>query len=89
MLVKIYDFKIGKEIAEPIKMRNNLKIGTIIDKIKDVLNEKYNAKISRFLPTGKVDFATGNSDIHYIIFGENLENLPTREIYFEKSIDKH
>ena len=84
MLLKVYDYKTGKEITEPTKIRNGLKFGTVIDKVQGLLAEKYHAEISRLLPTGSVDFASGTSKIHYVVFGNNLENLPTREIYFEE-----
>ncbi|MBO7697347.1 MAG: hypothetical protein J6T10_32360 [Methanobrevibacter sp.] len=84
MLLKIYDYKTGKEIAEPKKIRNGLKFSTVIDKVQELLAEQYNTEISRLLPTGSVDFASGTSKIHYVVFGKNLEKLPTREIYFEE-----
>ncbi len=84
MLLKIYNYKTKEEIVEPQKIRSGLKFGTIIDKVQKILAEKYNAQISRLLPTGKVDYASRTSNIHYVIFGNQLENLPTREIYFEE-----
>lgn len=84
MLLKIYNYETKEEIVEPQKIRNGLKFGTVIDKVQKILAEKYDAQISRLLPTGKVDFASGTSNIHYVIFGNNLDKLPTREIYFEE-----
>lgn len=80
MNIKIYN-KLDNELIGEFKVRKNLKNSSIIDKIKEYLEINFNMEIRRLLPTGKIDLATGKSDISYIIFGNNLKY---NNIYFVK-----
>lgn len=80
MNIKIYN-KLDNELIGEFKVRKNMKHGTIIDKIKEYLKINFNMEITRLLPTGKIDLATGESNISYIIFGNNLKY---NNIYFVK-----
>ena len=69
MKITILDYNTNDEITN-FTVRKNLKHGTIIDKAKEKLKEIYDYKDNfHMLPTGKIDLATGKSDIHYICFG--------------------
>ena len=81
MIVKIYNKENNDKIGE-LKVRNNLKESTIHDKVKELINVNYGSKVRRMLPTGKIDMATGERDICYILFGENLPEF--RKIYWNK-----
>ncbi len=81
MIVKIYNKADNHEIGE-FKIRKNAKSGTIHDKIKEYINKNYGSQVRRMLPTGKYDFATGTSDISYVLFGDNLPEF--RKIYWNK-----
>lgn len=69
MIIKVYNYNENKIILD-FKIRKNSK--TIIKKIREELEKKYNCKIRNVLPTGKIDFATGISNIQYVLFGDNL-----------------
>lgn len=84
MIVKIYNKENNHEIGK-FKIRNNAKSGTIHDKVKEYININYDSKIRRMLPTGKIDMATGMSDISYVLFGENLPQF--RNIYWTKEVE--
>lgn len=81
MIIKIYNKENNNEIGE-FKIRNNAKSGTIHDKVKEYINKNYGSQVRRMLPTGKIDMATGISDIGYVLFGENLPSF--RKIYWNK-----
>ena len=69
MKITILDYKTNEEIASFIT-RKNIKHGTIIDKVIETLSNLYNnGEKFRMLPTGSINYATGESDIHYICFG--------------------
>ena len=69
MKITILDYETKNEITN-FNVRKNMKHGTVIDKVKEKLSELYNnGNDFRMLPTGKIDLATGESDIHYICFG--------------------
>lgn len=80
MIVKIYNKADNHEIGE-FKIRNNAKSGTVHDKVIEYINKNYGSKIRRMLPTGKIDLATGMSNISYILFGEDLK---FKNIYWKK-----
>jgi hypothetical protein len=69
MIVKVYDNENKNELLE-FKARKNAK--NIIDKIKKELEQKYNCSIRRTLVSGKIDFASGERELSYILWGENL-----------------
>lgn len=53
-----------------LKLRKNIKWRTVIDKVKQQLKQFYNYNQDfHMIPTGKVDLATGESDIKYVCFG--------------------
>ena len=81
MIIKIFN-KENNNIIGEFKIRNNAKSGTIHDKVKEYINKNYGSQVRRMLPTGKYDFATGTSDISYVLFGENLPQF--RNIYWNK-----
>ena len=81
MKIKIFNKENNHEIGE-FKIRDNAKSGTIHDKVKEYINKNYGSQIRRMLPTGKIDFATGLSNISYILFGEKLPNF--KNIYWKK-----
>ena len=87
MKILVLDNKTNEKMFEINNIRKNVKIGTILEKIKSEIRNIYGINVSRFLPTGKVDFATGEQNISYVIFGENTNNLPTRNIKFVKESD--
>lgn len=69
MKITILDFNTKEEIAN-FMARKNIKRTTMLDKVKDKLKEVYKYENDfHMLPTGKIDLATGESDIHYICFG--------------------
>ena len=69
MKITILDYANKEEITS-FNARKNIKHGTIIDKVKEKLKEVYNYENDfTMLPTGKIDLATGESDIHYVCFG--------------------
>lgn len=80
MIIKIFNKENNHEIGE-FKIRNNAKSGTVHDKVKEYINKNYGSKIRRMLPTGKIDFATGMSNISYVLFGEDLK---FKNIYWKK-----
>ena len=80
MIIKIFNKEDNNIIGE-FKIRNNAKSGTIHDKVKEYINKNYGSQVRRMLPTGKIDMATGLSDISYILFGENLK---FKNIYWNK-----
>lgn len=80
MIIKIFN-KENNNIIGEFKIRNNAKSGTVHDKVKEYINKNYGSKVRRMLPTGKIDMATGVSDISYILFGENLK---FKNIYWRK-----
>lgn len=80
MKIKIYK-KENSEFVGEIKVRKNIKNITIIEKIKEYISNTYHCETRRMIPTGRVDFATGESDISYVLFGENL---PFRNIFFTR-----
>lgn len=77
MQIKIF-MKENNSFMGDFKVRNNAKQSTKLDKAKEYIEKYYDCSIRRMLPTGTIDYATGTSDIHYILFGENL---PFRDIY--------
>lgn len=81
MIIKIYNKENNHEIGE-FKIRNNARQVTIVEKIKEYINNNFDSKVRRMLPSGKIDMATGKRDICYILFGENLPEF--RKIYWEK-----
>jgi len=81
MIIKIYNKENNNKIGE-FKIRNNAKSGTIHDKVKEYINKNYGSQVRRMLPTGKIDMATGVSDISYILFGEKLPGF--RNIYWKE-----
>ena len=84
MKILVLDNKTNKELFEIEGLRKNIKIETILDKIKENIRNIYGINVSRFLPTGTLNYATGESNISYVIFGENTNNLPTRNIKIVK-----
>lgn len=80
MIIKIFNKEDNNIIGE-FKIRNNAKSGTIHDKVKEYINKNYGSQVRRMLPTGKIDMATGLSNISYILFGENLK---FKNIYWNK-----
>ena len=80
MIIKIFNKEDNNIIGE-FKIRNNAKSGTIHDKVMEYINKNYGSQVRRMLPTGKIDMATGVSDISYILFGENLK---FKNIYWNK-----
>ena len=80
MIIKIFNKEDNNIIGE-FKIRNNAKSGTIHDKVTEYINKNYGSQVRRMLPTGKIDMATGVSDISYILFGENLK---FKNIYWNK-----
>ena len=83
MIIKIFNKEDNNIIGE-FKIRNNAKSGTIHDKVTEYINKNYGSQVRRMLPTGKIDMATGVSDISYILFGENLK---FKNIYWNKEED--
>ena len=84
MIIKIFNKENNHEIGE-FKVRDNAKSITINNKVKEYINVNYGSKVRRMLPIGKIDMATGEKDISYILFGENLPSF--RNIYLKKESD--
>lgn len=80
MNIIVFNNETNEGLFEIEGLRKNLKQSTILEKVKQHIFYKYNIRVTRLLPTGKIDFATGKNDIHYIVFGENANALPTRDI---------
>ena len=66
------DFNIRKDATEK----------TIMKKIREYIEKYYKCKISSVLLTGKVNYANGERNISYVLFGENL---PFRKFYYVMS----
>lgn len=77
MKVKIF-LKENDSFMGDFDIRKNCKKSTINEKAKEYIQKHYNCQIRRSIPTGRIDFATGTSDISYVLFGENL---PFRNYY--------
>lgn len=84
MKIKILDKNTQNELFEIDKFRKNTTQKTIIEKVKETIRNIYGINVSRLLPTGTIDLATGKQDISYVIFGENTDKLPTRNIIIVK-----
>ena len=80
MKLEIRNYENNENLIEPVKVRKNLSETKAIEMAKTLLNEKYNVEIASFMVTGKIDYATGNHNLHHVAFGKNLAGLPTREI---------
>ena len=52
---------------------------TIMKKIREYIEKYYKCKMSSVLLTGKVNYANGEENISYVLFGENL---PFRNYYY-------
>ncbi len=78
MKVKIF-LKENNSFMGDFKIRKNSTNKTILNKIHEYIEKYYNCKIKRSIPTGKINFETGKSEISYILFGENL---PFRNYYY-------
>lgn len=72
MEIKIVLNNDSRDVVGFLKLRKNTKQKTKIQKIKEYISKEYDCTIKRMLPTGKIDCATGKSDISYVLFGENL-----------------
>lgn len=82
MIIKVYDFENeDKGLLLELKVRKNAR--NIIDNIKKALEEKYNCSIRNTMVSGKVDFASGTSDLHYILWGNNLPCRMIKYYVFE------
>lgn len=69
MKITILDYKTNEEITN-FTVRKNAKISTIFDKTKEQLKVVFNYPSEvKMLPTGSINLATGEKDIHYIVFG--------------------
>ena len=84
MIIKIVLNNDSKDVVGFLKLRKNTKQKTKIQKIKEYISKEYDCTIKRMLPTGKIDFKTGEADINYILFGENL---PFRNIRIFENIN--
>lgn len=78
MKIRIF-LKENNSFMGDFNVRKNATNKTILNKIHEYIEEYYNCTIRRSLPTGKIDFATGTSEISYVLFGENL---PFRNYYY-------
>jgi hypothetical protein len=77
--IKIY-LKENNSFMGDLEVRKNSTNKTILKKIMEYIEKYYNCQITRYLPTGKIDYLTGISEISYVLFGNNL---PFRNIYYE------
>lgn len=75
MIVNVY---VENEKKFDLKVRKNCK--SIIKEIEKKIKEIYNCNVSRTMITGNIDFATGERNMEYILFGENL---PFRKYKYE------
>lgn len=80
MKIKIF-LKENNNFMGDFEVRKNCR--NINEKAIEYIEKYYNCKIRRSLPTGKIDFANGTSDISYVLFGENL---PFRNYYLVKEV---
>ena len=78
MRVKIF-LKENNSFMGDFKIRKNSSGKTILKNIKEYIEKYYYCTIRRAIPTGKINFASGQKDISYVLFGENL---PFREFYY-------
>lgn len=76
MEIKVYNFD-NNELLMTFKVRKNCK--SIIESIRKETEKRFNCSIRHILPQGKIDFASGSSEIHYILWGENV---PCKTIYY-------
>lgn len=78
MKIRIF-LKENNSFMGDFNVRKNATRKTILNKIHEYIEKYYNCTIRESLPTGKIDFATGTSEISYVLFGENL---PFRNYYY-------
>ena len=69
MNIEVFNHETKEKIME-FKARKNCK--SVVKEIKKQLEKTFNCSIRNILPQGKIDFASGTSEIHYILWGDNL-----------------
>lgn len=73
MEIKILLNNDSKDVVGFLKLRKNTTQKTKIQKIKEYISKEYNCVVTRMIPTGNINFLTGEKDISYVLFGENLK----------------
>lgn len=76
MEIKVYNFE-NNELLMEMKVRKNCK--SIVESIRKEIEKRFNCSIRHILPQGKIDFVSGSSEIHYILWGNNV---PFKTIYY-------
>ena len=69
MEIKVYNFE-NNELLMEMKVRKNCK--SIVENIRKEIEKRFNCSIRHILPQGKIDLASGKSEIHYLLWGENI-----------------
>lgn len=60
----------NNEVITTLKTRKNTKHSTLIDKVKEELKRVFNYNENfKMLPTGSINYVTGESNIKYVCFG--------------------
>lgn len=84
MKIKIILNNDSRDVVGFFNIRKNTTQKTLIAKVKEYISKEYNCNIRRLLPTGTIDFATGNQNISYILFGENIPFKQIKILKIEK-----
>ena len=69
MKIEVFNHETNEKIME-FKVRKNCK--SIVKEVKKQIEKQFNCSIRNILPQGKIDFASGISEIHYVLWGDNL-----------------
>ena len=69
MKIEVFNHETNEKIME-FKVRKNCK--SIVKEVKKQIEKQFNCSIRNILPQGKIDFVSGTSEIHYILWGDNL-----------------
>ena len=69
MKIEVFNHETNEKIME-FKVRKNCK--SIVKEVKKQIEKQFNCSIRNMLPQGKIDFASGTSEIHYVLWGDNL-----------------
>lgn len=72
MIIEVHNFNDLKDngVLFEFKVRKNAK--NIVSKIENEIIKKYNCSIRAILPQGSIDFLSGQKNIHYLMWGNNL-----------------
>lgn len=72
----------SRDVVGFLKVRKNITHKTKIQKIKEYISKDYNCNVTKMIPTGSINCETGESNISYLLFGDNLpfKNIRVLEV---------